>query len=163
VLPGLHHQGVHGARDSPPFFCSFSCWFHSPLPQCSTKMSSTAAPADSWLSDFKDLLVPNATSSGSFDVATVPSLTASGSSGGPDGEFDGGAKRSHLFHFTPVLARSGSICLGVVGTGGRRFCIKKVGLCGAKSHVVMKFSPTMDTFYLKGNDTCAHTVPSLPA
>jgi hypothetical protein len=126
-------------------------------------MSSKATPIDSWISDFKDLLVPPATSSSSFDVTTVPSLTASGSSGGPDGEFDGGAKRTHLFHFTSVLARSGTICLGVVGTGGRRFCIKKATSCGAKSHATAKFSPSLDTFYLKSNDTCAHTVPSLPA
>jgi hypothetical protein len=126
-------------------------------------MSPASTPVDSWVSDFEDLLVPNSTSSSSFsDVGLAPSLTATGTSGGTDGESEGGAKRSHLFFFSAALARSGSVCLGLVGMGGRRFCIKKVGTCGAKSHSV-KFAPTVDTFYLKGNDTCAHTTPCLSA
>jgi hypothetical protein len=61
-----------------------------------------------------------------------------------------------------MLARSWAVCLGFVGHGGRRFCIKKVGACTAKSHSA-KFNPSPNTFFLKGNDSCAHTQPNLPA
>jgi len=113
------------------------------------------------MSDFESLLAPTTTSSDSFaDLAT--STTTSGASGGPDGEYDGGAKRAHLFYFSSTLARSGAVCLGFVGSGNRRFCIKKAGTCTAKSHAV-KFDPVPGTFFLKGNDSCAHTQPNLPA
>jgi len=126
-------------------------------------MSSMPKPIDSWISDFEDLIAPATTSLGSFsELAISSSGTASGATGGSDGEFEGGAKRSHLFFFSPTLARASSVCLGFVGPGGRRFCIKRVGTCGAKSHSA-KFKPAIDTFYLKGNDTCAHTQPCLPA
>jgi hypothetical protein len=121
------------------------------------------SPADSWLSDFEELLAPSATSSSSFsDLAISSSSAATGISGGIDGEFGGGAKQSHLFFFSTALLRAGSVCLGVIGSSGRRFCIKKVGTCSAKCHSV-KFNPAPDTFYLKGNDTCAHTQPCLPS
>jgi hypothetical protein len=123
-------------------------------------MSPTSTPADSWISDFEDMLVPASTSSGSFSDLGL-STTASGTSGGGnDGEYDGGTKRSHLFSFSSALPCSGTICLGVVGMGGCRFCIKKTIACTAKSHA-NKFSPAPNTFYLKGNDTCAHTQPCL--
>jgi hypothetical protein len=163
VLPGYQCWDVHGARDSPSFcrFLFFRC--RSPLPQLLVAMSPPATPVDSWISDFEDLMVSATGSSGSFsDVATMSSNQAAGTSGGTDGESDGGAKRSHLFFFTTALARSGVICLGVVGVGGRRFCTKKANVCGAKSHAV-KFTPSPETFYLKGNDICAHTMPCLPA
>jgi len=123
-------------------------------------MSPTVAPADSWISDFEDLIAPASTSSGSFSNLAVLMAT-SGASGGTDGEYDGGAKRSHLFFYSVAMARSRTVCLGVVGSGGCRFCIKKNRTCTAKSHA-LKFGPTKNTFYLKGNDTCAHMQPCLP-
>jgi len=144
------------------FFC-FPWLVSFPAPSASTADVSYSKPVDSWISDFEDLLVPASTSSGSFsDVGLAPSLMAAGALDGTDGESDGGAKRSHLFFFSAALARSGSVCLGLVGVGGRRFCIKKVSNCGAKSHSI-KFAPIEDTFYLKGNYTCAHTTPCLSA
>jgi hypothetical protein len=163
VLPGCKSWDVHCARDLPSFFVSLLFWFRSPLSQPSVTMSPPTTHVDSWISDFEDLMASTTGSSDSFpNAAIMPSTSAVGTSGGTDGEFEGGAKRSHLFFFTTALARSGAVCLGVVGTSGRRFCIKKVGTCGAKSHAV-KFFPDVETFYLKGNDTCAHTVPCLPA
>jgi hypothetical protein len=124
-------------------------------------MSPTSAPVDSWISEFEDLIAPTATSSSSFSDLVLTESATSGGSGGADGEYDGGAKRSHLFFFSSTLAKSKSVCLGMVGSGGRRFCIKRIGSCGAKSHSV-KFAPVPNTFYLKGNETCAHTQPCLP-
>jgi hypothetical protein len=125
VLAGYHRWDVHSACDSTPFFSSL-CLGSFPSPSAFAAMSPSSPPVNSWISDFEDLLVPTATSSSSFsEVAIAPATVASGTSGRPDGESDGGAKRSHLFFFSAALARSGSICLGVVGTGARRFCIKK--------------------------------------
>jgi len=161
VLLGLVCQGVHGARDSPSFLFLFSRFRSSCTRQSLLTMSPTSQPTDSWTSDFESLLAPAPTSSESFSNLAVSTAT-SGASGGTDGEYNGGAKRSHLFYFSSALARSGAVCLGFVGSGGRHFCIKKAGTCTAKSHSV-KFNPSPGTFFLKGNDSCAHTQPNLPA
>jgi hypothetical protein len=136
-----------------------------------------SAPFDAWVSDFEDVAdVPSPTTSGSFsDLGRTSSSSldhaGAGSGGGvPDGEYEGGAKRSHLFLFDSSLAADCKLCLGFVGTGGRRFCLrpiigtdsKGIWTCGIAKHS-SKFKPVPGSFYLRGNDTCAHTVPALPS
>jgi hypothetical protein len=74
----------------------------------------------------------------------------------------GGAKRAHnLFFFDPDAL---CLCLGAVGSGGRRFCIRpKVddsSTCGVSKHVA-KFEPTLGHYYLKSNDAMAFCEPCL--
>ncbi len=130
---------------------------------------------DSWLQDFEDVAItgpsPGATSQGSTASSFVDlGSTARRSNGGNiDGECEGGAKRAHLFLFDSVQAQGGKLCLGYVGSGNKRFCIKPViatdqrgiATCGVSKHT-SKFQPIPDTFYPRGNDTCAHCVPAFP-
>ncbi len=85
---------------SPPDLLFFSLSWCRPSRTCPplVKMSPTSLPTDSWMSDFESLLAPASTTSGSFSGLAV-SMTTSGASGGTDGEYDGGAKRSRLFYF----------------------------------------------------------------
>jgi hypothetical protein len=85
----------------------------------SVAMSPTA---DTWISDFVDLLSPNGTTS---------SLTTSGHTGGSftavgqhmegiglvDGEYKGGAEHARLFLFDATRLENCSLCLGFVGSG----------------------------------------------
>jgi len=99
--------------------------------------------------------------------SSQPSLSSSRSvSLVSSGEYGGVAKRAHLFCYDPAV----SYCLGFVGVGGKRFCIKPVlpfdaatgvrpTTCGVGKHV-SKFGPDPDFLYLRGNDATAYCLPA---
>jgi hypothetical protein len=79
-----------------------------------------------------------------------------------DGEYEGGAEHACLFLFDATRMANCSLCLGFVGSGWRRFCLKSASVqdlagiwsCGAQKHAY-KFTPEPNTFYPWGNETCA--------
>jgi hypothetical protein len=126
------------------------------------------------MSDFADLLSPSGTTSSSTDLGeSGGTFTAVGQRMAgvvlSDGEFEGGAKRAHLFLFEATMVANCRLCLCFVGSGGRRFCLKSVSVrdasgswtCGIQKHS-NKFTPEPDTFYPRGNETCAYCTPAFP-
>jgi hypothetical protein len=75
------------------------------------------------------------------------------------GEYPGGAKQMNLFFFSPATV---CLCLGFVGSGGRRFCIKPLKgdavTCGVQKHS-SKFTPSDLHFYFRGQDSTAFCEP----
>jgi hypothetical protein len=67
-----------------------------------------------------------------------------------------------LFFFDDSLA---ALCLGYVGSGGKRFCLKArvdgAATCGIAKHS-SKFSPSVGCYYLRGVDSTAYCEPGLP-
>jgi len=136
---------------------------------------------DDWIAAFQasslNASQSPAASSGFTVVSSISSPPTIASSkvdqGGPSvslavgtGESGGVAKRAHLFCFDPASP----LCLGFVGEGGKRFCIKLItsggdsesgGTCGVNKHV-HKFQPDPDLLYLRGNDSTAYCQPAFP-
>lgn len=125
---------------------------------------------DAWISDFEEILSPS-TSGGDSFVAVSTNATTAGTPGvgASDGEYEGVAKRAHLFYFDTAVATECKLCLGFVGSGVRRFCIKPIATkdpkgvwtCGVLKHS-NKFKPDIGTFYPKGNKICAYCEPAFP-
>jgi hypothetical protein len=67
----------------------------------------------------------------------------------------------HLFFFDAAAVH---LCLGAIGAGGRRFCIKPRmdggSTCGVLKHST-KFDPQVNHYYLCSNDTMAFYEPCL--
>jgi len=120
---------------------------------------STMASSDDWIKSFD-----------SMTIIPSPSLSQSQSSPGGSplsggtisGEYGGGgAKRATLFYYVDSLA---PLCLGFVGLGRKRFCLKPKAdgapSCGVAKHSI-KFSPSSGSYYLRGVDSTAFCEPSL--
>jgi hypothetical protein len=116
------------------------------------------ASSDDWIKSFDSMtIIPSPSSSQS-----QPSPGGSSLSGGTiSGEYGGGAKRATLFYYVDSLA---PLCLGFVGSGRKRFCLKPradgAPSCGVAKHSV-KFSPSSGSYYLRGVDSTAFCEPSL--
>ena len=98
-------------------------------------------------------------------------LTMSGFGGVPDGEYDGGAKRAHLFLFDGKDQQARPLCLGFVGSGqdNKRFCLRPATIhdssgrrfCGVQRHLT-PFEPSDGTFYPRANEIIAFCSPCFP-
>ncbi len=142
-------------------------------------------PADSWITDLTPTLtlmssahspsIASSTNTGSTAgrFAILGSRMAQGSSGtGNEGEYNGGAKRAHLFLFDAVAQQGGSkICLGFVGQDNTRFCLRPANdqdpstgtwFCGVQRHLI-QFEPQDNTFYPRANEIIGFCSPSFPA
>jgi hypothetical protein len=108
-----------------------------------------------------------------WPFASLGSRMAQGSSGtGNEGEYNGGAKRAHLFLFDAVAQQGGSkICLGFVGQDNTRFCLRPANdqdpstgtwFCGVQRHLI-QFEPQDNTFYPRANEIIGFCSPSFPA
>jgi hypothetical protein len=104
-------------------------------------------PTDSWITDLSDVLNATAVATSSTTPSTTTFTTGGeaapfvavgrrmtadpggDSQGGPDGEYDGGAKRAHLFLFDSASQERNRTCLGLVGQENNRFCLR-----GATAH-----------------------------
>jgi hypothetical protein len=133
--------------------------------------------SDSWLTDFADSVSitsksPSLPSGGTSAGFAAVGLRMAGGSGGSgvDGEYDGGAKRAHLFLFDTAMATA-RICLGFVGAENKRFCLKHAPLedrqsgiwtCGVQKHLV-KFEPMENMFYPCANEAIGFCTPSFPS
>jgi hypothetical protein len=95
-------------------------------------------------------------------MAGLSLTTATSSSSGEYG--GGGCQTNELFFFVDENT-SIRLCLGFVGTGGRRFCLKSTKgggtTCGVTKHGT-KFVPTQGHVYLHSNDTTAFCKPCFP-
>jgi hypothetical protein len=98
-------------------------------------------------------------------------MAQGGSGSGTEGEYDGGAKRAHLFLFE-AAAQQGEmrVCLGFVGQENKRFCLRQVTVqdpssgiwfCGVQRHLV-RFEPQDNTFYPRTNEIIGFCSPSFP-
>jgi len=187
VSPGLT-LGVHDARDLvisfvPPFFvraCSSLLPLSgSPPPSFFYSMSR---PTDSCVTDLNDVLTTTASSPSLSTVGSttarflsvggsmVPNPSADTGLGIPDGEYDGGAKRAHLFLFDALVQKENRVCLGFVGQENLRFCIRPALIqdpstgkryCGIQRHL-SQFEPEVDTCYPRANEIIAFCAPSFP-
>jgi len=69
----------------------------------------------------------------------------------------------------PRRWKTAKLCLGFVGAGASRFCLKTVNIkdasgfatCGVQRHSV-KFQPEPGTLYPRGNEICAYCSPAFP-
>jgi hypothetical protein len=113
--------------------------------------------ADDWISSFSSLAVATSPSSSQ----PSPGVTILSGVSSSSGEYGGGAKRATLFYFD---ASATALCLGFVGSGCKRFCLKVVsgdsGTCGVAKHS-HKFIPSHRHYYLRGVDSTAYCEPTL--
>jgi len=147
-------------------------------------MSSTSP--DAWITDLGSVLeaVSNPSLLSSTGVSTTTAdpfvsvgrhmaQTMSPTPGqGLDGEYDGGAKRAHLFLFDDKAQQACPLCLGFVGLGQdiKRFCLKPASVqdatgrwfCGVQCHLT-PFVPLSGTFYLRANEIIAFCSPCFPS
>jgi len=181
---------VHNTHDSYFLFSPF-LFGHVPhvpvslLLLASTHSIMSLRPADSWITDLTPTLtsvssahspsIASSTNTGSTAgrFAGLGSRMAQGSSGtGNEGEYNGGAKRAHLFLFDAVAQQGGSkICLGFVGQDNTRFCLRPANdqdpstgtwFCGVQRHLI-QFEPQDNTFYPRANEIIGFCSPSFPA
>jgi hypothetical protein len=98
-------------------------------------------------------------------------MTQGGSSSRTEGEYDGGAKRAHLFLFEVKAQQDVSrVCLGFAGQDNKRFCLRHasvqdpssgVWFCGVQHHVV-RFEPEDKTFSPRANEIIGFCSSSFP-
>jgi hypothetical protein len=119
--------------------------------------------SDSWIDAFAGVSLAGTTLP-TAEADTSPGITITSSVSGVSGEYEGGAKRAHLFHFKPPAVR---LCYGVIG-GGKRFCLKAVtagtepkDTCGVGRHA-RKFKPQLGHLYLRADIDTAFCQPCLP-
>jgi hypothetical protein len=140
------------------FVWTCSSWCLS-LVFCSTHSIMLSRPADSWITDLTASLasvssVPSPSDSASGNTGSTAArfvtlgsrMTQGGSSLRTEGEYDGGAKRAHLFLFEVEAQQDVSrVCLGFVGQDNKRFCLRYASVqdpssglwfCGVQRHVV---------------------------
>ena len=144
----------------------------------------SSRPADSWITDLTASLasvssVPSPSDSASGNTGSTAArfvtlgsrMTQGGSSSRTEGEYDGGAKRAHLFLFEVKAQQDVSrVCLGFVGQDNKRFCLhyasvqdpsSGVWFCGVQHHVV-RFEPEDKTFSPRANEIIGFCFPSFP-
>jgi hypothetical protein len=138
-------------------------------------------PTDSWITDLQEALTATASSPSLSTMAStttrfisvgtrmIPDSSADSGVGVPDGEYDGGAKRAHLFLFEASW-KDARVCFGFVGQENHRFCLRAAiqrddatgqWYCGVQRHLV-KFELVEETFYPRANEIIVFCQPSFP-
>jgi len=137
---------VHGAHDLV-LQLFFPCLRSFPTRAVSPASLLTMSAADAWLASLgEDPTVPSPLASSLTGLSLASALS------GSSGEYGGGAKRANLLFFNDS-AVSSRLCLGFVGSGSRRFCLKVLKddvstTCGVGKHA-RKFEPKIGHFFLK--------------
>jgi hypothetical protein len=142
------------SRPAVPFIVFSSLFGHAPQVLVVigvSYLSQMSRPTDSWITDLRETLAATASSplistSGSTTARFVSvgsrmipdPLTMSGSGGVPDGEYDGGTKRAHLFLFNAAVQQEERVCLGFVGQENHRFCLRPATIHDPTSGKVLR-------------------------
>jgi hypothetical protein len=144
----------------------------------------STSSSDAWITDLGAALAavsnPTQPSSSGGSTATNPFVSVGRTLVSPppgqtgrdiDGEYDGGAKRAHLFLFDDKAQQARPLCLGFVGLGqdNKRFCLRPATVqdasgrwfCGVQRHLT-PFVPIHGTFYPRANEIIAFCSPCFP-